>query len=360
MKLLHRFILQHFLHVLLLCISAFCGIYLLIDFFERGNDLIEHQAEMADYLSYLLNSIPLIFTQILPLAILMSVVLTLGGLSRTNELTALRACGIGLWRIVQPLMLLALILSGILLFLNEFVAPHNASALNQLFEVKLKGKELLPLTRNEIWFRSADKIINVRLSDPGTKKLHGVTLFVLDQSSQIKQRLETGLAVYDGKEWIAEKLMAWDFDPQTGDMLTTTIQQNKPLLIDRTPQDFVTQERQGNELTYRQLSKLASKLEKEGLDATRYRVDKHNRLASPFTCLVMGFLGIPFALQKGRQSNIALGIGQSLGIGVIYFIMQSMITALSYSGALHPIIAAWSTNIIFLMLGIWMLLNVKE
>ncbi len=360
MKLLHRFILKQFRNILLLCLGAFCGIYLLIDFFERGSNLVDRQAEMADYVSYLLNSIPLICAQILPLSILMAVVLTLGSLGRTNELTALRSCGIGLWRVVQPLMISALILSGILLLVNEFVVPYNASALNHLFQVKLKGKEFLPLTRDEIWFRNADHIINVRLSDPAAKELHGVTIFVLDQSAQLSQRLETDLATYNGKAWVTEKLRVREFDPQTGDMLSTAVKQNQPLLIGRSPQDFITQERQGNELTFRQLSKLATKLEQEGLDATRYKVDKHNRLASPFTCLIMAFLGVPFALQKGRQSNIALGIGQSLGIGVVYFIMQSLITALSYSGVLPPLVAAWATNVLFLMLGVWMLLKVKE
>jgi lipopolysaccharide export system permease protein len=74
----------------------------------------------------------------------------------------------------------------------------------------------------------------------------------------------------------------------------------------------------------------------------------------------MGFLGVPFALQRGRNSNIALGIGLSLGIGIGYFIIQSLVTAFGYSNALPPLIAAWSANFIFLLMGIWLLLNVKE
>ena len=94
MILLNRFLLKHFLRILLLSIGAFIGIYLLIDFFEKISDFIDHKAAAADYLIYLLNSIPVIFVQILPLAILMTVVLTIGTLGRTNEITAMRACGV--------------------------------------------------------------------------------------------------------------------------------------------------------------------------------------------------------------------------------------------------------------------------
>ena len=105
---------------------------------------------------------------------------------------------------------------------------------------------------------------------------------------------------------------------------------------------------------------MAKTLEQEGYDSTRQRVDMHSRLAAPFTCLIMGFLGIPFALQRGRNSNIAMGIGLSLGIGVFYFIIQSLVIAFGYSNAIPPLFAAWSANFIFLLLGVWLLLNVQE
>jgi len=360
MKLLHRFLLRHFLRILLLSLGAFIGIYLLIDFFERISDFIDHRAAAGDYLSYLVNSIPLISVQILPLAVLMTVVLTLGGLGRTNEVTALRSCGVSLWKIVQPFMILALVLSGLLLLLNEFVVPHNARALNHLFEVKLKGEQQLSLTRNEIWFRHGSRIINVRLAIPNKQELHGVTVFDIDESSHFRQRLDANLVSYGDKRWLAKEMIVRDFEPASGDLVQTQLLRNQPLELGRTPKDFATQERQNNELNFRQLARLVRKLELEGFDATRQRVDMHNRLATPFTCLIMAFLGVPFALQKGRRSNIALGIGLSLGIGVIYFILQSLVTAFGYSGALPPIIAAWASNVIFLMFGVWMLLSVKE
>lgn len=360
MTTLNRFLLKHFLRILLLSVAAFIGIYLLIDFFEKISDFIDHKAVASDYLSYLLNSIPFIFVQILPLAILMSVVLTLGTLGRTNEVTAMRACGVSLWRIVRPFMLLALGLSILLLTLNEFVVPLNTKALNNLLDVKLQGKQQPSLKRNELWYRDRDRIINIRVADPQNQTLHGVTIFNLDESPKIVLRQEATRVIYEQNSWAARDLTERIFDVTHGDLLKVESKKNQPLDIGRLPDDFISQADQNNSLNFQQLWNMVHKLEQEGIDTTRQRVDMHNRLAAPFTCLIMAFLGVPFALQRGRNSNIALGIGLSLGIGVAYFILQSLITAFGYSGALPPSIAAWTTNLIFLMLGVWLLLSVKE
>ena len=360
MKILNRFLLKHFSRILLLSVGAFIGIYLLIDFFEKVSDFIDHKATAGDYLSYLFNSLPVIFVQILPLAILMSVVLTLGTLGRSNEVTAMRACGISLWRIVQPLMILALALSILLLSLNEFIVPINAKALHELLEVKLKGKQQLSLKRNELWYRDHDRIINIQISDPQQNQLRGVTIFTLDNSPKIVLRQEIQQAEFDNGGWKANILTERSFSPNNGDLEKVVRREKQIINLNQRPIDFATHAEQNSSLNFRQLLQKVSKLKKEGIDSTRQQVDMHNRLAAPFTCLIMGFLGVPFALQRGRNSNIALGIGLSLSIGVLYFILQSLITAFGYSGALPPMLAAWTTNILFLMLGIWMLLSVKE
>jgi len=360
MMIINRFLLKHFTRILLLSVAAFIGIYLLIDFFEKVSDFIDHQASAADYFSYFLHSIPFIFVQILPLAILMTVVLTLGTLGRSNEITALRACGISLWSIVQPFMVLALALSLLLLTLNEFVIPLNAKALHQLLEIKLKGQPPLSFKRNEIWYRDQNRIIKIRVADPQQQKLHGVTVFNLDQSPKIILRQEAPLVTYRDGAWHAHRVTERSFDDTHGDLLNIETKQNQLLDLSRSPSDFALQTNQNDTLTFRQLLQMVSKLDQEGIDTTRQRVDMHTRLAAPFTCLIMAFLGVPFALQRGRNSNIALGIGLSLGIGVGYFILQSLVTAFGYSGALPPLLAAWTTNSIFLMLGIWLLLSVRE
>ena len=74
----------------------------------------------------------------------------------------------------------------------------------------------------------------------------------------------------------------------------------------------------------------------------------------------MAFLGVPFSISRGRGSSIALGIGLSLAVGVGYFLLQSLTLAFGYSGALPPIVAGWAANLVFLLIGIYLLLRTQE
>lgn len=359
MNLIHRYLLSHFLRILLLTLSAFVGIYLLIDFFEKIGDFLDHQAVAAQYLSFFLNSIPVIISQVLPLAVLMTMVLTLGTLSRTNEITAMRSCGLSLWHIISSLMVLSLLVSGLQLIVNEHLAPLNARNLNQLLDVELKGKSHQSLPQGKIWYRDEGRIINIALAEPEKKQLQGISIYELDRQARLIRRLSVPVASYQQRGWHAAKLREQRFDPESGDLLASEIRLDQSLELGRSPEDFATGVPKNNEMNYRQLSRQVQKLTAEGFDATRYQVDMHGRLASPFTCLIMAFLGVPFALQRGRGSSIAVGIGLSLAIGVVYFILQSLILAFGYSGALPPIVAAWAVNLIFLMIGVWLMLNMR-
>lgn len=360
MNLVNRYLLSHFLRILLLTLSSFVGIYLLIDFFEKISDFLDHQATASQYLSFFFNNIPVIISQVLPLAVLMTMVLTLGSLGRTNEITAMRACGLSLWRIIRSLMVLALLVSGLQLLANEYLVPINARNLNQLLDVELKGKPQQSLTQGKIWYRDNGRIIHIALAEPENEKLQGITVFELDQNSRLTRRLTAPTARYQKEKWQAEALQIQQFDPENGDLLKSMNETEQQIELGRTPDDFRSGIPKNNEINFQQLLHLAKNLQAEGFDATRLLVDMHGRLAAPFTCLIMAFLGVPFALQRGRGSSIAVGIGLSLGIGVIYFILQSLILAFGYSGALPPIVAAWAVNLIFLMIGVWMLLNMRE
>lgn len=360
MNIVNRFVLAYFVRILSLCCAAFIGIYLLVDFFEKVDRFIDYGAGLAEYLTYIGHSIPFIFVQILPLAILTSMVLTLGGLSRTNEMTALRACGISLRRVTQPLIATILLLCCLLLLVSEYLVPWNTRELNELVEVKLRGREQLRLTNSKIWYRSQNRIINIDVAQTREQKLQGITIFEFDQTAQMQRRLDAPVAELQNQQWLAPTLLERRFDPETGILVSTTRLENQNLKIERGIEDFAQVDNLNDELNVRQLAQLASRLEQEGYDATRQRVDLHARLAAPFTGLVMGLLGIPFALQRGRQSNLALGVGLSLGVGAAYFIIQSAVISFGYAGAIAPVIAAWTANLTFILLAVWLFLGVKQ
>lgn len=360
MKQVDRYLLRHFLRILTLTLAACVGIYLLVDFFEKAGDFIEHHASATQYLSYLLNSIPLICIQVAPLAVLMSTVLTLGGLGRSNEITAMRACGLSLWRIIRPMLLAVLLICAGYLLVNEFLAPLNTRQLTRLLDYQLQGKPEPSFNSDRIWYRDDHSIINVALALPEKQLLQGITVFELDDNFRLRHRLQIGTAHYSNGSWQVASVRRRTFDPRSGDLESTSVLSDQALDLGRTPADFVRAAEQHGLKNALDLWRSCRKLSAEGFDITRLEVDLQTRLAAPFACLIMAFLGVPFSLGRGRGSSIALGIGLSLAVGVGYFLLQSLALAFGYSGALPPLTAGWAANLIFLLLGVYLLLRTRE
>lgn len=360
MRLLDRYLIKNFLKIFSLTLGAFSGIYLLVEFFEKIDDFIEHNASLDLYLGYFLWKIPVIFGDITPMAVLLTVFLTLGGLSKHGELTAMRACGIGLSRIARPLLLLALGVSILLLAGGDLLVPIGAREANRIMRTEVRGRAPMALKRDMLWFREDSRIIFIRLAVPEENLLYDLTIYELDDSFKLRRRIDAPRAAFKPDAgWSLQQAVLHQFDPSTpGTEVVKLRQLDYPLA--KTPADFHASEISNQEVRFSELLTIARQLEIEGYDATRFRVDLHNRIAAPFTCLVMAFLGIPFALQRHRGSSLAIGIGISVAIGISYFLLQASLVAFGYAGALPPWAAAWSGNLLIGMLGVWMLLSTRQ
>ncbi|MBE0596517.1 MAG: LPS export ABC transporter permease LptG [Desulfuromonadales bacterium] len=360
MRKLDRYVLASFGRIFFLSLAAFAGLYLLVDFFERIDNFLSHQARLHHYLLYFASKLPVIVVQVLPLAVLMGVFLALGGFSRTSELTAMRAGGISLWRVAAPLLAASAAATVFMLIASEFLVPTTSRVMNRVLEVEVKGKAEKSLRRDNLWLREGDTLIHVRLATPEHRALEGITLLQMDAEFRLLTRTDARDAVYNGDGWLLRQVTVREF-AAGGDESTQIDHLAESFWpFARSPEDFAIPDEQNLELGIRDLYRLVDRLQAEGYDATRYRVDLHTRLATPFACIILAFLGIPFALQKGRNTGLAMGVTLSVGIGIAYFIVQAMLQAFGYSSVLSPVVAAWAANLLFGMLGFWLLLSARH
>lgn len=360
MTLLNRYVLRLFLRLFLLSLAAFSGLFLLIDFFEKIDDFLEHHASLSLCGLYLLNTIPVAAIQVVPMAILLAVFGAIGGLARTNELTAMRGSGISIWRIIRPLLGAALAITLTVMAVNEFLVPLNQKKINHIKRVELKGEQETNFRRDRIWFREGNAIFNIRLSLPEQGLLKGVTIFEFDDRFRLISKQESPLARFANGRWVFEKLTVYRFDPESG-MLTENreVSRQTPQLSKK-PKDFNEILYKTGQLGFFELRALVGKLQAEGYDARRYKVDLQARLTHPLACLAMAVLGIPFALRKGRGASLALGVTFTVATGIVYYILQAILMALGYSSVIPPFVAAWATLILFTLLGFWLLLSARE
>ena len=360
MRTLDRYLIVLFIRFFVLAVGTFSGIYLLVDFIEKVDDFIEHHAAWHLYLVFFINKIPTVVSQVTPLAVLLGTFLTVAGLSRHGELTAMFSGGIGLVRILSPLFSLALLIVILNFSVNEYLLPATTEKMNHIFYHQVKKNPLTILREGGVWLREKNRIVHIRALEPQRMVLQGIVIYTLDDNFQIVQREEAPRAVFVDGTWIAESATFRRFDPPNGAVKNFSILPQKNLSFHKPPEEFRNADAKRDELNFQQLRHYASKLKEEGFDASSYQVDMHSRLAAPFSSFIMAFLGVPFALRGSRRAGVAMGLAIGIGIGMAYFFLQATMTAFGYSALLPPLVAAWSANLIFLLFGIWLFLTLEK
>jgi lipopolysaccharide export system permease protein len=120
--------------------------------------------------------------------------------------------------------------------------------------------------------------------------------------------------------------------------------------------DFAQVPRAPDVMNYVELRAYIGRLQDGGHKVGKYLVDLHAKLSYPFAHLIMALVGIPFALQSPRGGRV-IGIALCIGLGLGYFLVHSAAVALARTDLLPPIIAAWSANVLFASLGLFLYLR---
>ncbi len=358
MTIIDRYIGTTWLRLLLLCLGGFVGIYLVIDLIENIPRFIRAGGAPSDMMCYFLWKFPEMLSRTATFSILMATLLTLGTLSRDSEIIALRSTGVSLVRIAVPMVILGFIASLLLLFNAEIILPQSYARSEHIIRVKIKKeKDRATFRRNNIWFRSGDQILQARLFEPKTSTLSGVIVWKIDHAMNPISRIDAESAVYSNGRW---NLVA----PFMRDFLTKTGYAPRPVdglavNLNLKIEDLQILENDADNMSIRTLHEYAINLQRGGYQAYRYLTLMHTKIASPFAALVMVLLGIPFALRNSRSGSIALGIGASIGIGFMFFVVNAVLLSYGRSDVLPPLIAAWGANGMFTVGGIWLAMTVK-
>lgn len=359
MTVLSRYITATYLKLIGLTVGSFVAIYLVIDFLEKISRFSQAQGKPQFIVLFFLCKIPSIINQVMPLAVLMSTLLTLGILSRSSEIVALQSCGISLKRIAKPLLVIAFLLSIVTFFSNETIIPNTSQNLKYIEEVLIQGKNPSTFFRlNNIWYRDKNYILQARLFIPTIWTLKGVTLWQTTEEMQPTKRLEAEEGIWNGQHWTLKNVTERSFS--NGAVVATRKIPSLPIPLQLKVSDLKVWDKYAEDMGFFKLKKYTDKLRKAGYDATRYQAQMYAKISMPFACLIMAFVGIPFSLRGGRSSGIALGIGLSIGIGFAYFIINAILISFGETGILPPLVSAWAANFIFALSAIWLTLTMHH
>lgn len=370
---LDDYVLRSFVGYLLLILSSLVVLFLVFTYFELLSDIVRKKISFLTQIEYLLNFIPSVLYQITPLAVLLTVLVMFGLMQKSNEITAMKATGVSIYRTVIPILVIAIALAGGLFLLDQWYLPYANKRVETLRNL-IKGKPAQTYLRpDRKWIFGESKkkpdgspgnrkIYYYEAFDPDRNTFGSVSVFELDPHSfQMVKR------VYAIRARWADQLQKWTFEngwqrtwstSPAGDIqedlhkfdVSTFAELNEP------PTYFKKEVLQSEEMNYEELRHYISDLQTGGFDVVRLRVQLQKKIAFPLITLVMAVIAVPFALSGGRRGALS-GVVVALIIAVSYVLTVGMFEAMGNVSQLPPLIAAWSPDLIFGLTGGYLILK---
>lgn len=360
MSTLNRYLLKQITTHFFMVLGVLFVLYGLVEFLEKVDDFIEHRAALTDYLAYPLYNLPAMLTQILPMATLLAAFSTINLLARTHQLTALSSCGVSLGSVSRPLFMYGGILCCVAFVMGNWLAPLSTQKAESVLSKNIQGGSLVKYRKKNIYLRDGERILTIARSNPKTGVISDITVFELTPANALSKRVDATTATYqDQGTWLLADTVVREFGP-TGEVTGFKRHKQLPFDLKRRPEELVELFYQPEQMTSGDLRNLIVKVAGEGRDPLPYRVELHFRQAQALAPLLMVLLGVPFALQRGRKYNLATGIVLSLATFLVYYSLQATAMAFGAAGWLPLLLAAWSANILLLLIGAWLFLTLES
>jgi LPS export ABC transporter permease LptG/LPS export ABC transporter permease LptF len=363
-RILDEYVIREFLVVFLLVLSSFVMLMEVFTFFDLIGDILHNHIPISIVGEYLFNLTPDLLYNIVPLAVLIAVLVTFGVLNRNSELTAMKATGISLYRLVVPVVCIAAILAISLFLFDEFYLPQ-ANRRQEALRSIIKGRPAQTfLHPDQKWIfgqpRAGEpaRIFYYQFFDSDKNEFANLTLFEINPGTfELSRRIFASRVYWDEQSdsWHFQKGWQRDMDgtnvTRYQDFKETTFRE-----IHEDPGYFKKENLQSQEMNFGQLDDYISDLRQSGFDTMRLRVALWHKLAYPLVTVVMAVLAIPFALSMGRRGSLT-GIAVAIGVALTYYIVDGLFGAMGNVNYLPAAMAAWSSDLLFALVGSYMLLR---
>jgi lipopolysaccharide export system permease protein len=366
MRLLDRYLLRELFVPFAYCLSGFFIFIIFSDLFVKLGEFQKNKMHGLDVLEYYLAFAPTFLVILLPVALLLALLFTLTNHARHHEITAIRSAGISLWRLCLPYLGVGFLASISLFALNEFWIPQSEERAEMIMtrrvsatrgianKRKVRDLGVINSRENRVW--------KIGIYDTETTEMQRVQVTsTMNDATRLAVYGERAIRIsgvwtfYDAA--VYRVLLGTNALPQ---LLLRTNMLPKPEFTE-TPQQIKSEIKLSTaslkpvKTADVPLSELISylRLHPHPRPKERFRLytQLHGRLATPWTCLIVVLIAIPFGAASGRR-NVFFGVAGSILICFSYFVLQTLALGLGSGGIIPPWVAGWLPNIVFGLTGI--------
>jgi len=354
-RLMDLYILRRFFSYFALLMGTFVFLFETFTFFELLDDIARHRVPFLIVVDYFRYLAPYLMYQLAPLGALVAVLVTLGIMSKSNEIVAIKASGMSLYRLAVPLLLAGMALAAIMVVLDDTYLPFANQRQDALRNL-IKGRPPQTYTRPQRWIFGEDyKIYNYDVFLPAQYLFGGLSVLEIDPATfQLRRRVYATRARWSEsqKVWVLEDGWVRDFSGSTIARYDRLPPVTSLPELTEPPGYFNREVRQAFQMSWRELSAYIEGLHRAGFDVAGLTVQWQKKLAYPLMAPVSMLLAIPFAFLVGTRGALG-GVALGVAIGITYWAMAALLEAMGGVGQLPPLLAGWSPDIIFFFLGLY-------
>jgi LPS export ABC transporter permease LptG len=309
---------------------------------------------------YVWFKLPEFLAVLLPVAVLTAALLALGFLARTNEATAMKACGVSAYRMVLPVLVLAAAASLLAFAVQERVVPAAETRSEAAWSAinDLPPRSYSYLNRHWILGRGGDRIYHYDYFEPGSATFSRLTIFDIAAGRwALARRFFAEKAAFDEETLVFQNGWTRDFETAVGPSFVRAADGRVAAADEK---DAVLKPwKEPLQMTLAELGKYTAEVRGLGFPAIRLRAELAQKTAMPFVSLIMALLAAPFGFRMGRKGTL-VGVGLSVAVAMAYWGVFAVFRSLGGAGVLPPLLSAWGANILFGLAGVIGLFRVRS
>jgi lipopolysaccharide export system permease protein len=352
-RLLDLYVLRRYVVALAFSILSLVLIAIVIDLTENIDTFIDFSARPSEILLYYAYHTPYWMVLTLPIAALLGTLFALTSLARGSEITAMKAVGISLYRILLPVFACALVVSVVAFAFTDRIVPAATYQYNQIRD-QITSYNRPDGSRRQVLLQDVDgQLLFARTYDAANRRARDVA-YERRLADRLVERINGRKMEWQDDHW--RVLDGTTYTPGTTAPGTFGVDFDTLSLtsVTLTPLDLARQQKRPEEMNYAELSRYIQRAAANGEDAARHRVDLHLKVAFPLTCFIIVLLGAPLG-ANAKRSGMASSFGLGIAVCFVYYSCVKAGQALGWNQVISPWAGAWAANLIFGVLGLVLL-----
>ena len=353
LKRMDRYIIGKFLGTYFFAIALIISIAVVFDINENIDDFINNHAPInAIMFDYYLNFIPYYTNLFSPLFVFIAVIYFTSKLAENSEIIAMFSTGMSFKRMLVPYMISAGIIAAATYVLSAEVIPKGSvTRLN--FEQVYKNKKKVSYARNVQLVVDTGVVAYMERYEDYNKTGYRFSLDKFEDHKLVAHMTARRIT-YDTTAVHKWKVKDYMIREMKGMRETITEGTELDTIINMEPQDFLITRKQHETMTSAQLREYISKQKQRGFaNIKEFEVEYYKRIATTFAAFILTVIGVSLSSKK-TKGGMGMHLGIGLGLSFSYILFQTISSTFAINGNMHPNLAVWIPNILYIFIAIYL------